>query len=59
MEKYPEGFDPKTSHDLVESYSRSTSNDESVKTGHKFFSKQTVINYFPKYKLKTSGKHKQ
>jgi hypothetical protein len=55
MEKHPHDFDFKPNHDLSESYSRSTANDTTVSTGHKFFSKQTVINYFPKYKLKRSG----
>lgn len=55
MEKYPEDFDP-THNDLTESYSRGTTNDsKDLSTGHKFFSKETVLNYFPKYKLKRSG----
>jgi hypothetical protein len=61
MEKYPQDFDYKP-NDLTESVSRGGSSnigaDESkeLATGHKFFSKLTLINYFPKYKLKRSGK---
>ncbi|CAO3656570.1 unnamed protein product [Mucor fragilis] len=55
MEKYPHDFDPA----LTEKYSQGSSNgndeNESVATGHKLFSKHTLINYFPRYKLKTSG----
>jgi hypothetical protein len=53
IEKYPENFDQ---NELKESYSGSD-NSPVISTGYKFFSKQTVINYFPKYKLKRSGKH--
>lgn len=55
MEKYPHDFDPA----LTEKYSQGSSSgneeNESVATGHKFFSKHTLLNYFPRYKLKTSG----
>lgn len=60
MEKFPEDFDSihKPNHDLAESYSAAGSSDETkgISTGHKLFSLQTVVNYFPKYRLKTSGK---
>ncbi|KAG2235192.1 hypothetical protein INT48_003536 [Thamnidium elegans] len=58
MEKYPNDFNPgyKPHHDLTENLSGSSSHDEKeISTGHKFFSKQTLIDYFPKYKLKKSG----
>jgi hypothetical protein len=51
IEKYPEHFDQ---NELKESYSNDSPTD--ISTGHKFFSKETLINYFPKYKLKKSGK---
>ncbi|KAI7898965.1 permease family-domain-containing protein [Cokeromyces recurvatus] len=38
---------------LAESYSRPCST--SLATGHKFFSKETFLHYFPRYKLKRSG----
>ena len=55
MEKYPHDFDPA----LTEKYSQGSSSgneeNDSVATGHKLFSKHTLLNYFPRYKLKTSG----
>lgn len=60
MEKFPEDFDSthKPNHDLAESYSAGGYSEETkgISTGHKLFSLQTVIDYFPKYKLKKSGK---
>lgn len=60
MEKFPEDFDSahKPNHDLVESYSAAGSSDETkgISTGHKFFSLKTIVDYFPTYKLKRSGK---
>lgn len=55
VEKYPESFNQ---NELKESYSDSSDSPAEIATGYKFFSKETVINYFPKYKLKKSGKKK-
>lgn len=71
MNTYPSqqdnDFDQKYRADLTETYSRGGSSgdsdhinnekehDDQVATGHKFFSKYTLLNYFPRYKLKRSG----
>jgi hypothetical protein len=33
--------------------------EEELSTSHKFFSKQTLFNYFPRYKLKRSGRERE
>ncbi|CEG81002.1 hypothetical protein RMATCC62417_15255 [Rhizopus microsporus] len=49
MEKYNAELPP---HDLVDNLNGEST---SLATSHKLFSKHTLLNYFPKYKLKKSG----
>ncbi|KAI8991657.1 permease family-domain-containing protein [Mycotypha africana] len=47
----PNAFDPT----LLETYTSESSSRRDLATSHKLFSKETFLNYFPKYKLKRSG----
>lgn len=53
-EKY--AVDPTIAESYNLSNSSSNHHGETVSTGkHKLFSKETLLNYFPRYKLKRSG----